>query len=115
MFDRFSAAYFDLHLHSRPKPVYDRHQTINSEPSKIRVADGSVQGNYAVGSGPSCVVFDGISIWVTNQLSNDVTKLRASDGTHQGTFPVGGSPLGVAFDGANVWIANSGGTTVSKR
>jgi hypothetical protein len=65
-------------------------------------------GDFAVGTGPSGVAFDGSSIWVANAGSDNVTKLRASDGTNLGTFAAGDGPTAVAFDGRNVWIANSG-------
>lgn len=71
--------------------------------------------DFAVGSGPVGVAFDGANIWVANNGSNNVTKLRASDGAVLGTFAVGTSPLGIAFDGANIWVTNAGSNTVSKR
>ena len=71
-------------------------------------------GTFAVGSFPIAVAFDGASIWVTNNVSNNVTKLRASDGANLGTFPVGIDPVGLAFDGASIWVSNSGSNTVSR-
>ena len=83
--------------------------------------------DYAVGSLPYGVAFDGTSLWVTNSVSNTVTKLRASDGTCNGvanppgsdvsacSVAVGSRPRGIAFDGANVWVANYYSATVSKR
>src|SRR5205085_747178 len=70
--------------------------------------------SFPVGSGPNGVAFDGASIWVTNNGSNNVTKLRASDGALQGTFNVGAKPVGVAFDGANIWVANLSSNSVTK-
>ena len=70
--------------------------------------------DFAVGSFPSAVAFDGANIWVANANSNNVSKLRASDGTSLGTFTVGILPHGVAFDGANIWVADLGGNTVTK-
>jgi len=83
--------------------------------------------DYAVGSLPFGVAFDGANIWVANLGSNTVTKLRASDGTCNGvanppgsnvsacSFAVDLVPGGVAFDGANIWVTNFGSDTVSKR
>ena len=70
---------------------------------------------FPVGSFPGALAFDGASIWVAHEGSNNVMKLRASDGTNLGTFPVGANPIGVAFDGANIWVVNSSSNTVSKR
>lgn len=72
------------------------------------------QNNFAVGTSPREVAFDGSSIWVSNSASNNVTKLRVSDGTNLGTFAVGTGPRGVAFDGANIWVANTGSNNVTK-
>src|SRR5262247_882287 len=63
-------------------------------------------GAFAVGKGPEGVAFDGASVWVTNQFSNNVTKLRASDGAVIGTYAVGKRPIGVAVDGDSVWVTN---------
>jgi hypothetical protein len=70
--------------------------------------------DFAVGSFPHSVAFDGANIWVANSSDNTVSKLRASDGANQGTFAVGSFPLAVAFDGANIWLANFRDKTVSK-
>jgi YVTN family beta-propeller protein len=69
---------------------------------------------FATGSGPYYVAFDGANIWVTNPYSNSVTKLAASSGSVLGTFNVGSEPVGIAFDGANIWVANFNSNTVSK-
>ena len=70
--------------------------------------------NFPVGSQPFGVAFDGTSIWVTNQDSNNVTKLRASDGFNLGTFNVGSRPQFLAFDGANIWVGNQSSNSVTK-
>lgn len=70
--------------------------------------------NFAVGTNPSAIAFDGANVWVTNYNSNNVTKLRASDGALQGTFSVGSLPFGIAFDGANIWVTNSSSNNVTK-
>jgi DNA-binding beta-propeller fold protein YncE len=68
-------------------------------------------GTFPVGSNPQFIAFDGTSVWITNQHSNNVTKLRACDGETLGTFPTGGLPVGIAFDGVNIWTANHSGST----
>jgi hypothetical protein len=70
--------------------------------------------DFAVGSSPRAVAFDGANIWVANQVNNNVTKLRASDGANLGTFAAGSFPQGLAFDGANIWVANEGNNNVTK-
>ena len=70
--------------------------------------------DFATGSVPRRVAFDGTSIWVTNPGSNNVTKLRASDGANQGTFPTGIGAYGVAFDGTNIWVTNIANNDVTK-
>jgi hypothetical protein len=70
--------------------------------------------DFAVGSIPVGVAFDGANIWVTNNNGNTVTKLRASDGANLGTFPAGPNPGGVAFDGLNIWVTNSLASSVTK-
>jgi len=61
--------------------------------------------DFAVGTAPRAIAFDGANIWVANSGSDNVTELRASDGTVLGTFNVSG-PVGIAFDGANIWVVN---------
>src|SRR5258708_14099856 len=70
--------------------------------------------NFAVGTQPRGVCFDGANVWVANYGSNTVTKLRANDGSVLGTYNVGTQPANVAFDGANIWVSNFGSGTVTK-
>jgi Protein of unknown function (DUF1566)/Collagen triple helix repeat (20 copies) len=70
--------------------------------------------DFAVGSQPLGVAFDGANIWVANNVGNNVSKLRASDGANLGTFSVGPGPNGVAFDGANIWVTNFSNNSVTK-
>jgi hypothetical protein len=63
--------------------------------------------NFAVGSNPEGVAFDGTDIWVANYSSGTVTKLQASTGKVLGTFAVPGA-FDVAFDGANIWVTDQG-------
>jgi len=50
VFDRFSASHFDLHFHSRPEPVDDRHEAIDGEPPEVRVADAREVGRRNPGA-----------------------------------------------------------------
>jgi len=69
----------------------------------------------AVGTNPQDVAFDGTTIWVTNQNSNNVTRINAATGTVVGTpITVGATPNGVAFDGTNMWVANQNSNNVTK-
>ncbi len=72
--------------------------------------------DFAVGTNPVGIAFDGANIWVANFDSNNVTKLRASDGACVAPciFSTGSSARGVAFDGANIWTTNSGSNNVTK-
>ena len=74
----------------------------------------NVTTKFDAGLEPTAIAFDGINMWITNNLAGSVTKLRANDGAFQGTFPVSSGPNGVAFDGANVWVSNWASNTVSK-
>lgn len=60
---------------------------------------------FPVGEEPKGILFDGMSIWVTESVSNTVTRRRVADGAWLGTFPVGHYPIGMAFDGARLWVA----------
>jgi outer membrane protein assembly factor BamB len=71
-------------------------------------------GPFAVGSSPRGVAFDGTSIWVANESSNNVTKLRASDGMVLGTYNVGRDPGSITFDGNNIWVTNYGSGNLMK-
>jgi len=75
----------------------------------------SQAGNsFAAGVWPTAICFDGASIWVANEGSDDVTKLRASDGANLGTYAAGNGPSGICFDGASIWVANEGSDDVTK-
>jgi len=67
-----------------------------------------------VGLSPTGILFDGSSLWVTNQGSNSVTRLRSADGAVVGEYPVGSAPIGLTYDGARVWVANANDDTVSR-
>ena len=67
-----------------------------------RANDGKVLGTFSVGNNPWGLVFDGMNIWVTATVGNNVTELRARDGALLGTYNAGFVPIGMAFDGVNV-------------
>jgi YVTN family beta-propeller protein len=67
---------------------------------------------YNVGSDPKGAVFDGMSLWVTESISNTVSRWRVADGAFLGRYPVGQYPVGAAFDGARLWVACRGDNTV---
>jgi outer membrane lipoprotein-sorting protein len=72
------------------------------------------QKDFAVGTTPRGVAFDGANMWIVNLGSNNVTKIRVSDGANLGAFPVGIFTIGIAFDGANMWISDATGNILTK-
>ena len=79
--------------------------TSTLNPAQIAILhwyNANLTTQFAVGTTPVGVAFDGASIWVVNSADKAVDKLRASDGTILGSFAVGTNPLGDAFDGANI-------------
>ena len=69
---------------------------------------------FAVGSIPTGLAFDGNNIWVTNGGSSNIMKLRASDGALLKTVTLSGNPAYDAFDGANIWVTIPNGNAVTK-
>jgi len=70
---------------------------------------------FAVGTNPGGIVFDGANIWVAIAATNTVSELHASDGAMLGTFSVGGTyPYQLAYDGGNIWVTNLTSSSVSK-
>ena len=57
--------------------------------------------DYATGTYPSGVAFDGTNIWITNQSSNTVSKMDPANGSKV-DYATGINPHGVAFDGTNI-------------
>jgi hypothetical protein len=61
------------------------HKRANGEPcrsaimnrifSRLRASEGANLGTIPVGSAPSGIAFDGVSIWVTNSIDGTVNKL----------------------------------------
>ncbi len=72
------------------------------------------QKDFAAGTNPRGVAFDGANMWVAITGGGSVVKLRVSDGANLGTFNVGSLPIGIAFDGANIWVTNLGSGNVMK-
>ncbi len=92
-------------------------QGVTANPLQIALLKwypASQGATFVAGTHPYGVAFDGASLWVANNASNNVTKLRASDGALLGTFGVGTGPESVAFDGANIWVGNQGDNSVTK-
>ena len=75
---------------------------------------GAALGTFPVGSCPFGVAFDGTSIWVANNGSNNVTKLRASDGAALGTFAVGSNPMGWPSTAPACGSRDNGSNNVTK-
>ena len=71
-------------------------------------------GNFAVGTNPREMVFDGSSVWVANFGSNNVKRLNTQTGAVTATTAVGTGPLGLAFDGTNIWVSNFTSNNVTK-
>jgi hypothetical protein len=42
--------------------------------TKLRAADGALEGTYDTGQVPNAVCFDGANVWVANQASNTLSK-----------------------------------------
>lgn len=57
--------------------------------------------------------YDGTSVWVTNNGTDNVSKINAAAGTKI-DYPTGAGPVDVAYVGANIWVANVSDNTVSK-
>lgn len=72
------------------------------------------QRDFAAGTSPRGVAFDGANMWVAISGGNIVVKFRISDGAILGSFAVGSLPLGLAFDGANIWVTNLSSNNVMK-
>jgi hypothetical protein len=62
--------------------------------------------------GPFAVLFDGVSIWVTDFYAAALLRL-GPDGTVLQTVGVGSHPSTPVFDGANIWVPNSGSDSVT--
>jgi hypothetical protein len=47
---------------------------VGNSVTKLRAADGFLEGTYPTGHVPVAACFDGSSVWVTNQASNTLSK-----------------------------------------
>ena len=75
--------------------------------TRLRLSDGTNLGSFPVPGNPSCLAFDGVSLWVATR-SGRVTRLRVSDGRIIDGFTIAGPVNGIAFDGANLWLSSQG-------
>ena len=73
--------------------------------SVSKLSPSGTLGNYAVGSQPVGIAFDGTNMWVTNSNGNSVTELSPC-GETIGTYLTGNSPESIAFDGTNMWVVD---------
>jgi DNA-binding beta-propeller fold protein YncE len=48
--------------------------TAGNSVTKLRAADGALEGTYDTGQVPNAVCFDGANVWVANQASNTLSK-----------------------------------------
>ncbi len=60
------------------------------------------------------LLFDGVSIWITDAANNTVAQLNPSGSIVLNTLPTGSRPTALAFDGSMLWVANSGSNTVTR-
>ena len=59
----------------------------NEKVEKLKASDGSVLGNFTVGSNAYGIAFDGANMWVANESSNTVMKLaQAGTEVPQNTY-----------------------------
>src|SRR6516164_4769933 len=76
--------------------------------------EAGTAAQFAVGTRPTALAFDGEHIWVANSSSDTLSELEASTGSTINTIATGFSPSGVAFDGANIWVSEFGSNQVLK-
>jgi len=67
---------------------------------------------FPVSGQPMGIIYDGMSIWVTQATSNTVSRYLVADFTLRGTYSVGHFPIGMAFDGMRMWVACRDDNTV---
>jgi DNA-binding beta-propeller fold protein YncE len=68
---------------------------------------GSVIGDYAVGSAPRGLLWDGESIWIASEQDQLLARMDAESGQILESFAVDGNPAALAFDGEFLWVALS--------
>ena len=59
---------------------------VNDSVTRIRVADGTAAGTFAVGKRPVPLLYAGGYLWVANLLSDNVMKLNSATGAVAGTY-----------------------------
>ncbi len=69
--------------------------------------------DFATGTEPFGVAYDGHSIWVSNSTADTVSRIDRVSGTRT-DFAAGVRPGAVVFDGVNIWVANIFGDSVSR-
>ncbi len=69
-------------------------------------AGASIVGGF---NAPNDLLFDGVDMWVTDQVANVLRRLNAN-GTVAQSIPVGIDPGFMTFDGANIWVPNYDGS-----
>jgi hypothetical protein len=75
--------------------------------TKIRISDGTVLGNFTMGTSLTAIFFDGTYIWVADQTSKSITKIKPSDGSVVGQPINVGAVVGqFACDGLTLWMTN---------
>jgi YVTN family beta-propeller protein len=63
---------------------------------------------------PDGIIYDGTSIWVTNDTASTVSRINTSTNAVEATITVGSGPTQLAFDGTYIWVTNANSNTVSK-
>ena len=61
---------------------------------------------------PEGAIFDGASVWITDNMANTLLRLDAAGNILQ-TVTVGLKPVLPLFDGSNLWVPNYGGASIS--
>ena len=82
--------------------------------TKVRAADGFVALEEEVVSSPAIitdVLYDGVSIWVTADIQDEVVKVNPQSGEHECPAVLSiTSPKSIAFDGMSYWITAEDGS-----
>lgn len=68
---------------------------------------GNVIGDYAVGSAPRGLLWDGESIWIASEQDQLLARMDVESGEILNAYAVDGSPAALAFDGEFLWVALS--------
>jgi hypothetical protein len=87
--------------------------TANTSGSVSRIDPDSFSlTNFNTVSSPRGVLFDGLSIWVTDVGDNKLKRLDSNGNVTQ-NVPVGGAPGFPVFDGSNIWVPNNTDNSVT--